>query len=63
MKEWKFKAQMNTKYGIGCEGIKATTLAEAHEKAVKKHGYKLIMTWDTETGDELFKNNDEYAEL
>jgi len=58
MKEWKYKVQLNTKYGIGCEGVKANSLAEAHEKALIKHGDKLIMTWDTETGNEIFKTSE-----
>lgn len=53
MKEWKYKAQMNTKYGIGCEGIKANSLTEANDKAIKKYGDKLISVWDAETGEEV----------
>lgn len=59
MNATQFKASMNTKFGIGCETIKAKTLKDAHAKAIKKHGDKLIMTWDAETGDEIFASSED----
>jgi len=53
-----FQAHVKTSLGFGLDRVNSDSLKNAHSKALKLHGEKLISTSCPETGEEIFANID-----